>query len=93
MKRSALIAASVLLFSCTTPALVDPHFVLDPPNDSLRGKTPNDDRPLSDCNPLKKPDGSIEYRCVVHFFPEYDALLNKIAKLQSDLKACQQGRR
>lgn len=92
-KNTLMVAAAAFLASCTTPALVDPHSILDPPNHTLRGKTPADDRPESDCDPIKKPDGTLEYVCVVHKFPDYDALLNKIANLQSQLKACQAGRR
>jgi hypothetical protein len=71
-------------------SLNDGHYVLDPPNKNLRGKTPNDDLPENHCDPVKQPDGSIKYMCVVFFYPDYDKILNKIAKLEVDLKACQQ---
>lgn len=92
MKSWALIFAIVLLTACSSFALNDPHFILDPPAHNLRGKTPKDDRPESDCDPIKKPDGSVEYKCVVHTFESYGALLKEINRLETELKACQQGK-
>ena len=69
----------------------DGHFVLDPPAHTLRGHNPNgaDDRPESDCDPVKKPDGSVEYQCVGFFFDRYQALLDERDRLRTELKACQ----
>lgn len=78
--------------ACSHYALTDPHSVLDPPNHTLRGRTAADDRPESDCDPIKKPDGTLEYQCVVHKFPDYNSLLDKIDRLEVELKACQSGR-
>ena len=83
---------TVAMAACSSFALNDPHWVLDPPAHNLRGKTTKDDRPESDCDPIKKPDGSIEYQCVVHTFPAYAALLKEISRLETELKACQQGK-
>lgn len=83
---------AIVLAACSSFALNDPHTVLDPPNHTLRGKTPKDDRPESDCDPIKKPDGSLEYQCVVHTFANYGALLKEIDRLENQLKACQQGK-
>jgi hypothetical protein len=85
-------ALAMALIACSSFALNDPHFILDPPAHNLRGKAPKDDRPESDCDPVKKPDGSIEYKCVVHTFPAYGALLEKIDRLETELKACQQSK-
>lgn len=78
------------LFACSGMSLNDGHYVLDPPNTNLRGKTPKDDLSEDHCNPVKQSDGSLKYMCVVFFYPDYDKLLNKIAKLEIDLNACQQ---
>lgn len=93
MKREWVLLAMVMaLAACAHGDIVDPHWVLDPPNHTLRGKTPNDDRPESDCDPIKKPDGTLQYQCVAHTFSNYQALLIQIVQLQDELKACQQGR-
>lgn len=81
-----------LLLGCSSYALVDNHFILDPPAHNLRGKTPKDDLAESACDPVKKDDGSVKYPCVVHFMPDYAKLLKEIDRLQTQLKACQQGR-
>lgn len=86
------LALAFLLAACAHGDLVDTHWVLDPPAHNLRGPMPQDDRPESDCDPVKKPDGTIEYLCVVHTFGNYDKLLNENARLKAELKACQQGK-
>lgn len=81
------------LIACSSFALNDPHWVLDPPAHNLRGKTAADDQPESPtCDPVKKPDGTVSYQCVVHTFAAYKDLLLKIDQLETELKACQQGR-
>lgn len=74
-------------------AFTDPHWVLDPPNHNLRGATAAQDRPESDCDPVKQADGTLQYQCVAHTFAAYDALLKQVAQLEDELKACQQGAR
>lgn len=84
------ISGLLLLFaSCASFAINDPHTILDPVSHTLRGATPANDRPESDCDPVKGPDGSLQYQCVVHKFPDYQALLISISSLQNQLKACQ----
>lgn len=86
------IFASICIFvlaACSGIAFSDRHYDLDPPNHSLHGHTANDDLDESKCDPIKKPDGRLEYQCVVHFFPDYKALVDENARLRDELKACQ----
>lgn len=91
-KRGLLICFGVLLFSCSGIAL-DGHYVLDPlsTGKELRGKTSNDDLPLHACDPVKKADGTLDYTCIAFFYQDYQKLLDEVARLQTELKTCQQG--
>ena len=93
--RRWMISALVfgLIFGCSSYAVYDPHWVLDPPAHNLRGRTPKEDRPESDCDPVKRDDGTLQYQCVVHTFPNYRALLKEMDRLRTELKACQQGQK
>lgn len=95
MNRADMICAAivtVVISACSSFAMNDPHWILDPPAHTLRGNKPKDDLPESECDPIKKPDGSIEYKCVVHTRAAYGALLKEIDRLETELKACQQGK-
>lgn len=81
-----------LTAACTSLAITDPHWVMDPPNHNLRGATPKEDRDESVCDPIKQSDGSLQYQCIAHTFAEYAALLKQIDTLEAQLKACQQGK-
>lgn len=85
------------LVACSTSGFVDQGvYVLDPINSNLRGHAEDgsQDRHLSDCDPEPNPSPSphLAYRCVTHFNADYQILLNKIADLETQLVACQQGK-
>lgn len=82
------VLGTILLFSCAS-TFTDKVYVIDAPNNNLRAPDPKDDRLMSDCDPKALPSGKIEYKCVAHFLSDYQALLNKIAELQSQLDSCQ----
>lgn len=88
-KTTFLSASLLLLFSCSTLA-TDGHYILDPPNHNLRGHTSNEDEDESICNPVHKPDGSLEYQCVVFKFGDYSVLLKENERLKTELKSCQE---
>lgn len=91
-KILGLLGLAALLVSCSSMALNDVYWVLDPPQHTLRGKTAKEDRPESDCDPVKNADGSLKYSCVVHTTANYKALLTEINRLEQALIACQQGK-
>jgi hypothetical protein len=77
-------------FACVSAAIDERHFVFDPTTRTLRGPKPKDDRKEDDCAPEKLPDGTIRFKCVVHFMPDYEALQMELARLRTELKACQE---
>lgn len=89
--RYAPLILVLSLLACSSFALNDPHWIMDPPNKNLRGAAPADDRPESVCDPVKQSDGTLQYQCVAHTFANYQAILVRIAQLEEELKACQQG--
>lgn len=78
------------LASCSGLAYQDKYYQLDNVSGhELRGDQPVHDRPLSACDPTQASTGGKAYKCVVHFYPDYQKLLDKITELQNQLTACQ----
>lgn len=98
-KYGYLIAVLGLLAACTSLGFKDTVYVLDAPNSNLRGHAVDgsDDKPLASCDPSPVPSSSpapgenLSYPCIVHYISDYKALLNEVARLQTELSACQQG--
>lgn len=80
-----------LIAACSSVAFSDRYYQLDDVSGKeLRGDKPNHDRPLSDCKPGVIPSGGKAYKCVVHFYPDYQALLDRITILENQLRDVQQ---
>lgn len=96
-KYGYLIVVAGLLAACTSLAFKDTVYVLDSPNSNMRGHNPDgsDDKPLASCDPspLPSPNTGLHYPCVVHYIPDYRALLDEVDRLQKALIACQAGQR
>lgn len=85
------IVASMLI-ACSSVAFSDKYYQVDTiPGHELRGDKPDHDLPISACAPGPIASGGKAYKCVVHFYADYDALLKRITDLENQLKACQQG--
>lgn len=86
-----VIVASMLI-ACSSVAFSDKYYQLDNvAGKELRGDKPEHDMPISACAPSDIPSGGKAYKCVVHFYADYDALLKRITDLENELRACQQG--
>jgi hypothetical protein len=70
---------------------IDEHnpYVLNVEQQTLQAHLPQNDRNLASCNAIMLASGQKQYQCVVHFIPDYQALLNQMTTLLDQLKACQ----
>lgn len=79
----AFIGLVGLLVACSALTLNDPHTILDPPNHTLRGKTPKDDRPESDCDPVKQYacDPKLDSHCDLAVIPPCDPVSDTLCTM------------
>ena len=93
-KMKLYFSATILCMvaACSSVAFTDKYYQLDNvQGKELRGDKPEHDLPLSDCSPSDIPSGGKSYKCVVHFYADYDVMLKRLTDLENQLEACQQG--
>lgn len=66
----------------------DKHYDLYPSRAILVDPN-NQTSPVTDCEPKVNTDGTVTYKCVVHFFDEYKRMKDYIVTLEDELKQCQ----